>query len=316
MHLPDSMINNALCPLTLVASVASIIMCRTIGYQQKFILREEGRDADEIQTPQLWMRVCAVAALVFALQMINIPVGPGVSGHPVGGVLAMLILGVPYGMLAMVLVLCVQCFVYNDGGVLALSVNTFTMGGVSAVCVYGMHVVQAKKGVLFSRKKYMIAVVSWIAVIIGSVSALACIRVEAVHQFLAPMIAVHSIIGIVEAIVTVCVYTCVECLAKRCPSFSLNTTLFFFAFFFAAFLSPFASSFPDGLEWTFRHVVFEAAENCAFPAFFSDYRVSGISNGIVSTSIAASLGIVFFWVSGYTLQTIKGVYCWAASRKF
>lgn len=64
-------------------------------------------------------RLGAVSALVFARQMLNIPVSSGVSGHFIGGVFAAPILG-PWGaMLSMALVLTLQAYFLGDGRTLS-----------------------------------------------------------------------------------------------------------------------------------------------------------------------------------------------------
>jgi cobalt/nickel transport system ATP-binding protein len=73
-----------------------------------------------------------LAAGIFAIQAINLPIGMGTSGHMVRAVLAAIILGSPYaGLLLLTLVLVVQAFVFYDGGITTLGANIFNMGLVS-----------------------------------------------------------------------------------------------------------------------------------------------------------------------------------------
>lgn len=65
-------------------------------------------------------KFASVAAFIFAAQMMNFPIRDGTSGHLIGGVLAAAMLGVPLGMLAMTIVLAVQCLVFSDGGLTVL----------------------------------------------------------------------------------------------------------------------------------------------------------------------------------------------------
>src|SRR5689334_8604134 len=73
------------------------------------------------------------AAFIFAAQMLNFPVAGGTSGHLIGGVLASVLLGPSAAVLVLTAVLMVQCFVFADGGILALGANVFNMGIVSSV---------------------------------------------------------------------------------------------------------------------------------------------------------------------------------------
>lgn len=64
-----------------------------------------------------------VAAFVFALQMINFPVLPGVSGHVLGGALAAVLVGPATAVLCLTVVLVVQSLLFADGGLTALGAN-------------------------------------------------------------------------------------------------------------------------------------------------------------------------------------------------
>src|SRR3989304_7365571 len=57
-----------------------------------------------------------MAALIFALQMINFSIPGGTSGHLLGGALAAIILGPHAGAIVIAVVLIVQAFVFMDGG--------------------------------------------------------------------------------------------------------------------------------------------------------------------------------------------------------
>ncbi|HZM76167.1 MAG TPA: energy-coupling factor ABC transporter permease [Candidatus Limnocylindrales bacterium] len=68
-----------------------------------------------------------VAAFIFAAQMINFPVLPGVSGHLLGGALAATLVGPWVGALCVSVVLLVQALIFADGGVSALGLNIANM---------------------------------------------------------------------------------------------------------------------------------------------------------------------------------------------
>src|ERR1700739_4888980 len=69
-----------------------------------------------------------LAAFIFAAQMINLPIAGGTSGHFLGGALAGALLGPWAGLVIITVVLFVQCFLFQDGGVAALGANIFNMG--------------------------------------------------------------------------------------------------------------------------------------------------------------------------------------------
>jgi cobalt/nickel transport system permease protein len=68
-----------------------------------------------------------VAAFIFAAQMINFPVLPGVSGHLLGGALAAALVGPWVGALCVSVGLLVQALIFADGGVSALGLNISNM---------------------------------------------------------------------------------------------------------------------------------------------------------------------------------------------
>ncbi len=76
-----------------------------------------------------------VAAFIFAVQMINFPILPGVSGHLLGGALAAILVGPYTGVLCITIVLVVQSLLFADGGVTALggmNITNMALIGVTA----------------------------------------------------------------------------------------------------------------------------------------------------------------------------------------
>lgn len=68
-------------------------------------------------------RVTTIAAFIFVAQMIAWPIPFGTSLHLVGGALAGILVGPWLGLIAMSIVLLVQCLVFHDGGITALGAN-------------------------------------------------------------------------------------------------------------------------------------------------------------------------------------------------
>jgi cobalt/nickel transport system permease protein len=79
-----------------------------------------------------------VAAFIFAVQMLNFPVLPGVSGHLLGGALAALLVGPWVGALCVSVVLIVQALVFADGGVTALGANISNMALIGTAAGYAL----------------------------------------------------------------------------------------------------------------------------------------------------------------------------------
>jgi cobalt/nickel transport system permease protein len=120
MHIPDSMLQGAICPWTAVACTVGLAgaawACRAAKENAK-------------PTPLLFG---GVTALVFAAQMVNYPLAGGVSGHLLGGVLAASLLGTPFAVMAMALVVGLQAMLFGDGGMTVLGANLLNMAVLGA----------------------------------------------------------------------------------------------------------------------------------------------------------------------------------------
>lgn len=76
------------------------------------------------------------ASFVFAVQMVNFPVGPGTSGHLMGGALAAALVGPWTAVLCLTAVLVVQALLFADGGITALGTNVLLIGVTTVVVGY------------------------------------------------------------------------------------------------------------------------------------------------------------------------------------
>jgi cobalt/nickel transport system permease protein len=113
MHISNGLIDGPVTAVFAAIAVAAITFC---------VLRAR-HDLDERLAPMAGL----VAAFIFAVQMLNFPVLPGVSGHLLGGTLAAILVGPWVGALCVTVVLVVQALVIADGGVTALGLNVVNM---------------------------------------------------------------------------------------------------------------------------------------------------------------------------------------------
>jgi cobalt/nickel transport system permease protein len=90
------------------------------------------RDLDDRAAPMAGL----VAAFVFAIQMLNFPVLPGVSGHALGGALAAMLVGPWTGALCITIVVAVQSLIFADGGLTAIGANVTNIALISTVAGY------------------------------------------------------------------------------------------------------------------------------------------------------------------------------------
>src|ERR1019366_8975432 len=100
-----------------------------------FALRRVRRELPPRKIPLLGLS----AAFLFAAQMVNFPVAGGTSGHLIGGALVAALLGPSAAVVVVATVLIVQCFLFADGGVVALGRNLFNMGLVATLSGYAIY---------------------------------------------------------------------------------------------------------------------------------------------------------------------------------
>ncbi len=76
------------------------------------------------------------AAFVFLLQMINVPIPGGTSGHAVGTAIVSIALGPAAAIVATSLALLLQAVVFGDGGIWAYGANVLVMGAIPAIVAW------------------------------------------------------------------------------------------------------------------------------------------------------------------------------------
>jgi len=139
MHIPDGFLS------TPVWGTLDVISAPAVAW----VARRAQRDTQDHRIPLLGV----MGAFVFAAQMINFPVGPGTSGHLVGGALLAIVLGPAAASLVLTAILVLQALIFQDGGVLALGANVFNMAlaGVAAGYLpYRLWVHQSRSSAIFA----------------------------------------------------------------------------------------------------------------------------------------------------------------------
>jgi cobalt/nickel transport system permease protein len=276
MHIQDGVLSPAVCAATGAISLGAV------GYSVHRLKQSVG----DRTIPLTGM----MAALVFAGQMVNFPIGAPVSGHLLGGVLAATVVGPWAGCVAMTLVLFVQWALFSDGGLLALGANVLHMAVLGA---WGGHAVRllVQRVVGDSHKGIVIGsvVAAWTSVM--AAAALFCLEFRLsvppgeieFSKVFTLMVSFHSLIGLGEALITGAAISFVlsqrpELIWSPGKSAQLPTitrTLvagLVAALAIAAFLSPFASSFDDGLEAVLGQLGIEFHLTASVPGLFEDYE--------------------------------------------
>jgi len=118
VHIPDGFIPLGQCAIYFALALPFVV--KSISWARK--------EMEEASMPLF----ATLAAGIFAIQAMNVPIPWGTSGHMVGGVLAAILLGSPYaGVLLLTIVLVIQALLFADGGVTALGANILDMGVIS-----------------------------------------------------------------------------------------------------------------------------------------------------------------------------------------
>lgn len=292
MHIPDNMINGPICPVTAAVSAACIAGALVLAVKAK-------------EKPPA-LKFGAVAALIFAAQMMNFPVLNGTSGHLLGAVLACAVLGTPFGVLAMSLVLAVQSLVFSDGGLTVLGANIINMAVVGSIAgaVFNKAVPQEKT----NKPKFMnyafLGAASWLSVVLASLACSIELAVSGTVEFskvLPAMLGIHALIGIGEAVITTAVFYLFSMEAVR-NSKSLPVGISLLAAgVIGLMLSPFASGFPDGLEWVAAKYQFLHESAPAFVSIMPGYTIPAAGNEVLSMGLAGLAGVAITFVLGAIL---------------
>ncbi|MEV1285548.1 energy-coupling factor ABC transporter permease [Micromonospora sp. NPDC049679] len=177
------------------------------------------RDLDDRLAPMAGL----VAAFIFAVQMLNFPVLPGVSGHLLGGALAALLVGPWVGALCVSVVLVVQALVFADGGITALGPNIVNMALVGTAAAYALIALLLR---VLPRTPTGLAITAFAASVVSVVAASLSFVVQyalggttklatyGLGDIAAAMAGTHTLIGIGEGLIAA---TTVVTVAKTRP---------------------------------------------------------------------------------------------------
>jgi len=279
MHIPNHMIDGT------VGAATAVIA--TFGVAAAILAARQSADKPSVA------RFAGITALVFAGQMMNFPVQDGTSGHLIGGVLASLLLGVPFGVLSLTVVLVIQCLLFGDGGLLALGANVLTMALIGAG-VGGWLAESLRAGKTGGMLILRTALAAWGSVVFAALTCsvlLALSGTVSIFAVLPAMTGIHAMIGVGEAVATVAVLFLIPIRTRRQTDFRGVLVPFAVALFVGAVLSQFASGAPDGLEWVAEQLGFLKAAAPTM-AIFPNYTVPWLGTGPDSAGLAGLLGVI------------------------
>lgn len=301
MHIPDGFLDGK------TIAVASVLSAGGIGTAIRSLHRETAAH----QAPMLGL----TGAFVFAAQMLNFPVAAGTSGHLIGAALAAALLGPAAAVVVMTSVVVLQCFLFNDGGLLALGANLFNMAVVAPIVGWAVFRLVARPRGL-RRRILGVAFASWCSVEVAALlcaGELAWSGTIAARLVLPAMTGVHFLIGLGEAVIASLVLAAIaranpELLDRdtgRVPRRSFVIVGALIAAGLAVFLSPFASSFPDGLEWIADRLGFAGhASPSPWTGPLPGYAVPGLASSVGGTMIAGLAGTLLAFGLSWLLARV------------
>jgi len=144
MHIPDGYLS----PQTYVPLYGVSIAFWGIA------LKKIKKEVSAKQVPYLAM----AAAFSFLIQMFNIPIPGGTTGHAVGAGIIALLLGPWTAVIAVSVVLIIQAFVFGDGGITAIGANCFNMAIVMpfvAFWIFNLLKGSSQKGARFVTAAFL-----------------------------------------------------------------------------------------------------------------------------------------------------------------
>lgn len=291
MHIPDHMVQGPICPVTAVVAVGGIAAAAYFA-----VKAEEKPSA---------LKFGAVASFIFAAQMMNFPVQNGTSGHLLGAVLACALLGTPFGIIAMSLVLAIQTLVFSDGGLTVMGANILNMALIGGSMGALFNKIVSDKTEKTTLKNYsLLGIFAWTSVILASFACSAELALSGTIAFskaVPAMVGIHALIGVGEAVVTLAVFYLFSFEpVKNSEKLSYGVPVIA-AGLIGLLLSPFASSFPDGLEWVGEKLQFLHESAPAFVSPLPDYTIPTIANEALSTGLAGLTGVILTFVLGSLL---------------
>jgi len=152
--------------------------------------------------------IAVLAAGIFAIQAMNIPIPFGTSGHMVGAALAAIVLGSPYaGVFVLTLVLIVQGVLFGDGGITTMGANIINMGVIGGfIGYYGYRGLHSVIGNIYLPA----FIAGWLSLFVSAILCAFEMAAAGTFPLVAGLVSMglyHAFIGLIEgAITTIAIY--------------------------------------------------------------------------------------------------------------
>jgi cobalt/nickel transport system permease protein len=196
MHIPDGFIPLWQCGIYYIILFIALY----------FSLNWARKNLDEKMVPLM----AVLAAGIFAIMSLNIPIPWGTSGHMVGGALVAIIFCAPEAaVIIFTLVLLVQMLFFGDGGITALGANVLNMGIIGGVVgLYSFKALRKPIG-----KVPAIFIAAWLSIFLAAEMVAVELWLAGTFPLGAGLLLMglyHAVIGVIEGILTVVVILALE----------------------------------------------------------------------------------------------------------
>jgi len=292
MHIPDMMLQGAICPAT--AGLAAVGLA-SVGYA-----------AYKTAAKPTAAFFASVTALIFAAQMADFPIPLGTSGHLIGATLAVALLGSAFGIIAMSLVVITQCLVFADGGISVLGANLLNLALIAALPAVIIR--EYFSATSFKHTAYFAAAfISTIAAAAACAVQLAIAGVVPIQSVLPAMFSAHALLGLAEGGLTVAALVVLSYATTKLGTARAWMLPLGIAVAIPVIISPFVVMLPVtspiGLEWVAGELGFAHLAATFFAAPFAEYAVPFVPE-IFSTALAGIIGIALIFASAYGMRQV------------
>ncbi len=301
VHIPDGMLDSKTWITAWAGSAGAL------GYAVREVRRK--------LTDSKLVLMAVLAALIFALQMLNFPVAGGTSGHFAGGAAAAIILGPWPAVLVMSAVLIVQSLFFADGGITALGANMVNMAIIGPFVGWWIYSLVTRGSASRARKTVGAFAGAWLGCFLAALSAGLMLWISG-RAPLGPVLGAmgfwHALIGLGEGLVTAGLMSYLlsvrpdlldSTAEARSTSMRPVVVTLGITALAAAGLSFLASSHPDGLEYVYfdKGLGKAFAEKTLFGSPMPGYVLPGVRNETLAGVLAGVVGVV---VTGALLYAV------------
>jgi cobalt/nickel transport system permease protein len=202
MHIRDGFVDPTIAIITLAATIILLVI--------------SWKKVKTTYTQSFAAILAISSAFVFAAQMINFPIAIGTSGHLVGGTFLAMLLGPFAAMLSMSIVVIMQAFFFNDGGISTLGANIFNM---AITCGLGFLLIKLLTRNTLSTGEFAsrVFIASWVSVMVGALAAgleigFSSVATNAggIWTVVPALLGFYAVAGLIEGAVTATLLTSIQ----------------------------------------------------------------------------------------------------------